>query len=158
MASADDLDRTTVILPIRPAFLDRIFDGSKTVEFRREPLPPKVRRILPWRTGPAGGVAGLLTLGTVRVQPVIEWLDVVVDDAGHPVLVSKPGAGIDAAGLIGYAGGHGRTVAVHRILAHARFSRVYTAREVGISRAPQNFVYAPKGWRGILAGEALRAD
>jgi predicted transcriptional regulator len=132
-----DRDRSTAVLSIRHRYADRILAGTKTVEFRRQPLPEPIERVLIWRTGNGGGITGQFTI--VRPQ-----LACTVSAA------LSPEAGIDYADLLRYAGSWDRPLWAIRITAVIRFPRVLTGPELGIERAPQSWRYAPTGWRQAL--------
>jgi predicted transcriptional regulator len=152
------LDRTTVMLPVRPRPADGLVDGWKPAEFRRRPLPAQVERVLVWRTGRGGvtaGIQGMFWIAEQTWEPVINWLDVAADGA----LTTKPGVGVDARALIDYAGGVDAFLWVIGVRESVRFPRLLPGSRWRVAdRTPQSYRYAPQRWRQVLEVEALSAS
>jgi predicted transcriptional regulator len=139
-----NVDRTAVLMSIRPIYADRILDGTKTIEFRRKPLPESVKTVLMWRTGlPDGnGIVGKFTVAWVECASVLSWTNVY-----SPVVL-----GISQLGLAEYAGG------MHAQVWGIQTADVTSAQGVvdpktlhpALHRAPQSWRYAPEGWETRL--------
>lgn len=151
-----DIDRSTIILPIRWPYVNGFFDGSKVREFRTWWLPETTERVLMWPTGRldnqlAGGVAGMWWVDSVVNGPVYNWLD----PDGHLGWVSQAGNGLGAAELRAYA--RARPLVVYGARDVVRFPSIIPGPVFGLDRAPQAFAYAPADWRSVLAAEVLLA-
>lgn len=134
------LDRTTVVQSIRPAYADRILDGTKTIEFRRRPLPASVEQVLIWRTGPGGGIVGIYRIGEQVTQPAAHWC--AAFRAGREI-----GYGIGLGDLVDYAGGNDAPLTGIRIADVTRYPRTLHGWELGVDTTPQSWRYAPAGWQ-----------
>lgn len=139
-----ELDRTTVLLSIRPVYVDRILRGEKTVELRRRSLPLGVRQVIMWRTGKDGGLVGHWTIPSlfgVVTQAAEDWACAL-------------GVGIDRDALVAYAGGLREVldgIAVGRLVAYPTTVSA-AALHPSLTRPPQSWRYAPAGWRDVLPG------
>jgi predicted transcriptional regulator len=132
-----DLDRTTVILSIQPVYVERIFDGRKTIEFRRKPIPKGATQALIWQTAEKDSPGGIV--GRVRLM-------------GHSTLPARlwdsaRGKGIGASALAEYAGGYEADVTGYYLEEPQKLDRKYT---LGYASGPQHFRYAPTNWRSSL--------
>lgn len=58
--------RRVALLSIRPEYARAIFDGQKTVEFRRAPIASDVDTVLVYATLPVGHIVGWFTVRRVR--------------------------------------------------------------------------------------------
>lgn len=132
------VDRTTAIQSIRPVYADRILDGTKTVEFRRQPLPASVERVLIWRTGNDGGIVGSYRPWRQTVEPASYWAAVAPD---------RPHYGVTAAELVAYAAGLESLIgiAIGDVVRYPRTLRL------GLTRGPMSWRYAPAGWEAALS-------
>jgi predicted transcriptional regulator len=140
------LDRSTVVLSIRPRYADRILSGTKTIEFRRRPLPKHVQSVLIWRSGPGGGIVARFTIGQQLYCGVDEFIRELDDGSDW----TCEATGIAPDELIAYAGGPLHPIWAISISGLIRFPRTYTGRELGIGRAPQSWRYAHTDWRAVL--------
>jgi predicted transcriptional regulator len=127
-------DRTTAVLSIRPVYVDRILDGSKTIEFRRRPLPVEVEQMLIWKTGPDGGVVARVAI------------------EGHATLTAEAwatarGRGTETVDLAAYAGGWDAPVTGIYL---GKVDRFQQANRLGFPGGPQSWRYAPADWRTVL--------
>jgi predicted transcriptional regulator len=149
-----DLDRTTVLLAIRPAYCDRITAGTKRTEFRRKPLPEGVERAILWRTGPDGGLVGSVKI-LVQSHACVEWY-LHASPTGERV--THEAAGVSAEDLIAYAGGPDAMVWALLVKLRYRYAApiAATALHPSLTRPPQSWRYAPVGWRNVLP-EAVAA-
>lgn len=143
-----DLDRSTVLLAIRPVYCDRIFEGVKRTEFRRRALPANVERAILWRTGPGGGLAGSVDI-LVQSHAKVKWY---IHDWPSGERETHPAAGVSAADLIAYAGGEDASVWALLVKPTYRYPLAVagTALHPSLTRPPQSWRYAPAGWRDVL--------
>jgi hypothetical protein len=138
-----DLDRTTVLMSIRPVYADRIMAGEKTVEFRRKPLPEAVTTVLIWRTAKGGGLIGRFRVASQLETTASTWMRWVRTGAA----TFKPG--IDPARLCEYAGGPEGVLWGIRIADLSSLQRAPLdpkALHPALHRPPQSWRYAPAGW------------
>jgi predicted transcriptional regulator len=141
-----DLDRSTVLMSIRPIYVARILAGTKTMEFRRKPLPDQVETVLIWRTSEPGrgaGIVGKFDMPHQRADAV-RWF------TGEPPFEHmSPACGVTAENLIRYAGGIGATVWALSVRNVTRFQRSIPGPalhpDLPVS-APMSWRYAPTGW------------
>ncbi len=140
--STPTVDRTTAVLSIRPVYADRILDGTKTIEFRRKPLPKTVETVLVWRTGKGGGVIGQFNV-VRQVDGIVN--DFVIQDFGG-TLRTVTGSGIGFNALYAYAGHKGRLAGIYI----GNVTPTIKAERFGWSAGPQAFRYAPLGWREVV--------
>jgi predicted transcriptional regulator len=149
-----DLDRTTILLAIRPVYCDRILAGTKLTEFRRKPLPAGVERAILWRTGPGGGLVGSVKI-LLQSHACVEWC---LHDSPSGERVTHEAAGVSAEDLIAYAGGPDAWVWALLVKLAYRYAAPIagTALHPSLTRAPQSWRYAPAGWRAVLP-EAVAA-
>lgn len=138
MTRPDPLDRTTAIQSIRPQYVDRILNGTKTVEFRRQPLPASVERVLIWRTGKDGGIAGSYRIRQQVTAPTDHWW-MVADE--------RPQYGVTADDLLAYASGCPSLTGIE-VADVVRYPRTL---RLGLARGPQSWQYAPAGWETALS-------
>ena len=60
----------TILLSIKPEYVERIFNGSKKYEFRKYLPQEKVEKIVVYSTDPVQRVVGEIeTLGTLTMKP-----------------------------------------------------------------------------------------
>ena len=65
---------STILLSIKPEYVERILDGSKKYEFRRHLANKKVTRILIYSTAPVMKVIGEVeVIGTLSMKPTPLW-------------------------------------------------------------------------------------
>ena len=138
------VDRTTVVLSIRPVYADRILAGTKTIEFRRKPLPSMVSTVLIWRAGPSGGVVGKFRLEHPEESHRAGWFAVEQSDGSR---IIQPEAGVSAEDLIAYAGGEFGHLWALGVRDATRYQQT---DRLGWSRGPQSWQYAPADWRTVL--------
>lgn len=148
------VDRSTIILPIRWEYWLQILDGSKWWEFRTRPLPEQVVNVLAWPTGRrdgqlAGGVAGLVRFDSRVTASAASWTG---PDGGMVA-----GCGIDRQALARYAGHINADVTGHHIEEVAGFPAIVPGQQLGTSRAPQAFAYAPTDWPARVPLEVFLA-
>lgn len=74
--------RNVALLSIHPEFVDRIFDGSKTIELRRINLPLELKHVVVYATSPVMRVVGFFDVqDIVRDTPLNIW-DTYGDTSG----------------------------------------------------------------------------
>lgn len=119
----------TILLSIKPEYVERIFNGSKKYEFRKHLPQEKVDKIVIYSTDPVQRIVGEVeVLGTIMMKPTPLWE------------FTKTHAGISRAKYrlyfkdcsVAYAFQLGKT-------------QIYKApkklEEIGLKSAPQSFVY-----------------
>lgn len=150
----NDLDRSTVVMSIRPAFANRlIIDQTKLWEWRTRPLPDGVKQVIVYRSGASGqrGLIGEFYVHLQRKWTAQEILD-GLGPKGWGTADVHPALGISLADLARYAGGWGRPIWG---IAPRRPVFAYDAprplSKLGFDRAPQSWRYAPAGWFGMLS-------
>ena len=119
----------TILLSIKPEYVERIFNGSKKFEFRKHLPQEKVKRIVVYSTDPVQRVVGEVeVLGTLTMKPTPLWE------------ATKGAAGISRAKYRAYF--KGRNTAYAFRLGHAQlYDSQKTLEEIGIKSAPQSFIY-----------------
>lgn len=128
MQNANDRGRA-LLMPIHPEYVERIFAGTKQVEFRRRLASKAVDKIIVYATAPISAVVGeVRVLGAISAPPDELWEQ------------TKEVAGISEEKYRRYFEGCA--------LAHAYqlgkvtlYERPKKLREFGLSRAPQSFAY-----------------
>ena len=120
---------STILLPIKPIYVNKIFDGVKQFEYRRVGCKQLPDKIIIYATAPIKKVVGEVDVfETLRYSPDMIW-DITNDYAG----VSKEEfdsyfKGIDIA--TAYQIGNGKKYITPKSLSN-----------YGIDYAPQSFVY-----------------
>lgn len=118
-----------ILISIKKQYSDLIFEGSKTVEYRKV-LPSKpVDRCFIYESRGSGRVVGYFTLSKTTSCSLAEaWS--LTSDAGA---LSKTQFDI-------YYEGRSKSVLFYIASCH-RFDKPFELSELGIKRAPQSFVY-----------------
>ena len=119
----------TILLSIKPEYVERIFNGSKKFEFRKHLPQEKVDKIVVYSTDPVQRVIGEVeVLGVLSMKPSPLWE------------VTKTAAGISRAKYRSYFKG---CVSAHafRLGQTQVYDAPKTLEEIGIKSAPQSFVY-----------------
>ena len=119
----------TILLSIKPEYVERIFNGSKKFEFRKHLPQKKVDRIIVYATDPVQRVVGeIAVLGTLAMKPSPLWE------------ATKTVAGISRAKYRAYF--RGCTAAYAFQLGQTQKYEVpKTLEEIGVKSASQSFVY-----------------
>lgn len=147
-----DVDRTTAVQAIRPQYADAILAGAKTVEFRRQPLPALVGRVLIWRIGPGGGIVGAYRVKGQIIQTARQWTDCRRDRNSFLHAAGHAAYGIADDALTDYAGGPDAVLAGILIADRAMHpAGLVSGAVLGMTRAPQSWRYAPAGWETALS-------
>lgn len=123
---------STILLPIKPEYVDKILSGEKKYEFRRNLAKSNVTKILVYATSPIMMVVGEAeVVGTLSLRPSPLWEE------------TKNEAGISRAKFreyftgkkIGYAYKLGRV---------QRYNNPLPLSTYNINQAPQSLVYIKK--------------
>ena len=122
----------TILLPIRPEYVDRILAGEKKYEFRKRRPKKDIQKIVIYATSPVMRIVGEVTvLGLIEDSPSKIWRK------------TKNGAGISHAKFRGYFAGCRIAYAFH--LGEACwFETPISLLDFGISTPPQSFIYIEK--------------
>ena len=119
----------TILLSIKPEYTNRILEGSKKFEFRRNIAKRKVDRILIYSTAPE-----------MKVVAMVEVLGVEQDSPKNLWQKTHANAGISRPKFMDYFAN--RSVAyAYKLGALQKFDKPKTLAEFGITAAPQSFVY-----------------
>jgi predicted transcriptional regulator len=137
-----DVDRSTVLLSLRPPYAAAILAGTKTVEFRRKALPDGVETALIWRTGKDGGIVGRFLVARQEVRTAESWTTL-------NGVRTVPGGGIPPEALFQYAGGPDGALWGISVTAVERLERRLDPKQLHptLFRPPQSWRYAPARWR-----------
>ena len=119
----------TILLSIKPEYVERIFNGVKKYEFRKHLPQEKVDKIVVYSTNPVQQIVGEAeVLGLLKMKPSPLWES------------TKNAAGISRAKYRAYFMGCSTAYAFQ--LGEVRKYEVpKTLAEMGIKSAPQSFVY-----------------
>jgi hypothetical protein len=141
-----NVDRTTILLSIRPIYADRILDGTKTIEFRRKPLPESVKTALIWKTGKGGGIVGKFTVHHQRADTA-RWFT-----GDPPYDHMSPACGVTADDLIRYAGYPQALIWGIAVADVTSAQGVLDPKSLhpALHRPAQSWRYAPEGWETNL--------
>lgn len=147
----NDVDRTAVVMSIRAKYADLLMAGSKTVEFRKKPLPGTVTTALVYRSGPpkVRGVVGLLRIVDCRATTA-RTVQARAAERGYRIGQVDPLYGISGADLAAYAGGWDAPLYGLSVEVVAVFPEPLALWEVGTLVAPQSWRYAHENWRQAL--------
>lgn len=119
----------TILLSIKPEYVERIFNGSKKFEFRKHLPQKKVDRIVVYSTDPVQRVVGEVdVLETLTMKPSPLWE------------TTKTAAGISRAKYRAYFKGCAAAYAF-RLGQTQKYDVAKTLEEIGVKSAPQSFVY-----------------
>lgn len=127
--------QTTVLLSIKPAFAESIFNGTKAVEFRRVIFKSKdVRKVVLYASDPVRKVVGEFQIGDVLSMD----LDILWTQTRHQ-------AGIDKNYFYSYFSGRSVGHAI-RIERPRRYNiPLDLEEEFSLARPPQSFQYVTSG-------------
>lgn len=119
----------SVLMSIKPEFVQGIFSGKKRFEFRKVACKRSVDRILIYSTVPVQKVVGEAEVAEVLIEkPEVLW-----------ELTSKE-AGIDKAFFDSYYEDRDEAVA-YRLINVKKYKKPKTLAEIGIKMAPQSYQY-----------------
>lgn len=119
----------TILLSIKPEYVERIFNGSKKYEFRKHLPQQKVDKIIVYSTDPVQRIVGEVeVLGALSMKPSPLWE------------LTKNFAGISRAKYRAYFKGCSAAYAFQ--LGQIQiYESQKTLQDLGIKNAPQSFVY-----------------
>lgn len=122
----------TILLSIKPEYVERIFTGSKKYEFRKHLPQENVDKIVVYSTDPVRRVVGEVeVLGTLTMKPTPLWE------------ATKGASGISRAKYRAYFKGCDAAYAFQ--LGQAQlYESPKALEEIGIKSAPQCFIYLNK--------------
>lgn len=119
----------TILLSIKPEYVERIFSGIKKYEFRKHLPQEKVDKIVVYSTDPVQRVVGEVeVIGTLSMRPSPLWE------------TTKTAAGISRAKYREYFKGYATAYAFQLGQVQV-YDTPKTLDEMGIKSAPQSFVY-----------------
>ena len=119
----------TILLSIKPEYVERIFNGSKKYEFRKHLPQEKVEKIIVYSTDPVQRIVGEVeVLGTLSMKPSPLWE------------FTKKFAGISRVKYRAYF--EGCAIAYAFQLGQTQiYESPKTLKDLGMKNAPQSFVY-----------------
>lgn len=119
-----------ILLPIKPIYVNRIFNGTKKVEYRKQVAHRKdISNVLIYATRPVCKVVGEFKIaGILSASPQELW-----NDTSHI-------GGINEADYFKYFAGHSKAYA-YQIKDVMVFNKPRDLSEYGVKRAPQSFIY-----------------
>lgn len=119
----------TILLSIKPEYVDRIFNGSKKYEFRKHLPQVKVDKLVVYSTDPVQRVVGEVeVLGSLTMKPTPLWE------------ATKQLAGISRAKYRAYFKGCAAASAF-QLGQTWLYETPKTLEEIGVKSAPQSFIY-----------------
>ena len=119
----------TILLSIKPEYVERIFNGRKKYEFRKHLPQEKVDKIVVYATDPVQRIVGEVdVLGTLTMKPTTLWE------------FTKDAAGISRAKYRTYFKGCA-TANAFQLGQVQLYEDPKTLAETGIKSAPQSFIY-----------------
>lgn len=129
------------LFSIHPAYAAAILDGSKQVEFRRQPLPDDVTHIVIYATSPRQQIVGMFEVDSVDALPPRQaWSKY------------RTVGGIDKASFDRYYEGASRAYVIRVRATHATAEPFSLAEIDGELRPPQSYQYL----RGTRLERTLR--
>jgi len=123
---------STVLLSIKPEYVEKIFNGTKKFEFRKFDFREHVEKIIIYATHPIMQIVGEADVGITYVgNHRAVW-----------TMVSSI-SGIKESLFFAYF--HGRKKAVaFELLNVIRYKEPKTLKQLGVTHAPQSFIYLPQ--------------
>ena len=119
----------TILLSIKPEYVERIFSGSKKYEFRKRLPQEKVDKLIVYSTDPVQRVVGEVeVLGSLTMKPTPLWES------------TKKFACISRAKYRSYFKGCAAASAF-QLGQTQLYESPKTLEEIGLKSAPQSFVY-----------------
>lgn len=120
---------STMLLSIKPEFVEYILKGEKKYEFRKSKPKENIDRIIFYASSPQKQVVGEATVETIlEGSPKEIWS------------ITKSAAGITKNFYFSYY--EGKHVAVaYKLKEVIRYDHPKTLSDYGVSRAPQSFIY-----------------
>ena len=126
---------STIVLAIRPSYVQAIFEGKKRFEFRRVmPSNPEIHRVLIYESAPVSMVVGeFLVSGIGRCG---------VDSMWH---FCAPFGGISRKDFYEYFSGL-QIAQCYMIYTYHKYEKPFPITQLGFNRPPQNFYYIPDNY------------
>lgn len=126
----------TILLSIRPKYVEGIFNGTKKYEFRRVlPKEREIQTVLIYASAPVSQVVGEFRVGGLcQGKPLSLWRWCSSD------------AGITIEEFISYFSGCSKSYA-YIIAAFRKYKQPFNISKLGLSRPPQNFCYIDNNFR-----------
>ena len=119
----------TILLSIKPEYVDKIFSGSKKYEFRKHLPQKRVDKIVIYSTDPVQKIVGEVdVLGTVSMKPSPLWE------------TTKDAAGISREKFRFYFKGCS-TAHAFKLGQAYKYDTPKVLADLGVNSAPQSFVY-----------------
>lgn len=118
----------SILLSIKPKYVQKIFDGSKKYEFRTKQPIRKIKKIIIYETSPTKLIVGEAKIITHCKTPETIWK------------MTKDYAGISEDEFFNYFKKSDVAVA-YGLFDIVKYDTPRTLEEFGIKRAPQSFVY-----------------
>jgi len=71
-----ELDWWNILLSVRAPYAKALLDGSKQVEFRKQNMPSRIKRVFVYETAPVGRIVGQFDVArVVRCTPAEAWAE-----------------------------------------------------------------------------------
>ena len=119
----------TILLPIKPEYVDRIIDQSKLYEYRKKRCKQKVDKIVIYCTAPVKKiVAEVLVEDLISSSPNQLWN------------ITKQHAGISKSKYMEYFENND-TAFAYKLGKVTKYEKAMTLEEIGINYYPQSYVY-----------------
>jgi len=68
------MSRVAILLSVHPRFADKIFDGTKRIEFRKLNIPTDIDRVFVYSTSPISAILGYFDVEkTIELSPANLW-------------------------------------------------------------------------------------
>lgn len=123
--------QTSVLLPIKPIFADRIFDGTKLFEFRKRLFKNRdIKRIVVYATAPISKV-----IGEFEIEEILE------DEIESLWEITKAHSGIPKPYFCNYFNGYEVGFAIKIGKTQRYKSPLKLQENFNIKYAPQSFIY-----------------
>lgn len=119
----------SVLMSIKPEFVQRILSGKKKYEFRKKVCRRQVEKIYIYSTVPVQMVVGEAEVEFVLVEPPEDLWEKTKEDAG-----------IDKAFFDRYYENKEEAVA-YKLVNVLKYNKPRTLGELGVKTAPQSFLY-----------------
>lgn len=117
------------LLPIKPEYIDKIFNGTKKFEYRKTLCKRPIDTIIIYSTRPVMRIVGEMQItGVINDTPDIVWQK------------TQKFSGITKQFFDKYYNGRNQAIA-YKIGKITRYKRTLKLSEFGLAHAPQSFVY-----------------
>lgn len=119
----------TILLSIKPQYVEKIFDGTKKYEYRKTKCKEKVGKIIIYSTAPV-----MQVIGEAEVEEIIEG---TLEEVWER---TKKYSGTTYESFCEYYKGKNKAVA-YKLKKVKKYEQTKRLKEFGIEVAPQSFVY-----------------